>query len=77
MAGKNLEIKPKSDQRSNDYVLKLQMFCKDKADKILSRNQDQYKRTKVEPFTSKNRFLEFYFKKGLQNTKTFSDKNVQ
>lgn len=40
MAGKNLEIKPKSDQGSNNYVVKLQIFCGDKANKILSGNQD-------------------------------------
>lgn len=57
MAGKNLEIKPKSNQLSNSHVVKLQIFYEDKADKILYGNQDQYTKIKVEPFTSKYRFF--------------------
>lgn len=40
MAGKNLKIKPKSDQQFNRYAVKLQILCEDKADKTLSGNQE-------------------------------------
>lgn len=81
MAGKNLEIKPKSNQLSNSHVVKLQIFYEDKADKILYGNQDQYTKIKVEPFTSKYRFFlkNFYFKKRLPlcQIARYSDRNVQ
>lgn len=78
MAGKNLEIKPKSNQLSNSHVVKLQIFYEDEADKILYGNQDQYTKIKVEPFTSKYRFfLKFLLQKEIttmSNSKIFRQK---